>query len=878
MPASNTVEATLRSRYVDGITAGVAKTQAIMQSSFSAMMNAADFLRTAVAGGFESMGAHADAFSRRMLQSANDSGSGWSAAGFTIAGVAVLVGAAMVKMGTAAASTALSMAKQESETLELRLAFDSLAKTAGVDAAGALANLRKQTEGLVSTSALLRNSNRIMSAEIPLTMRQYEELAGSVFKLAKASGTDAVRAQDTLADALVKGNARGFQAIGVNLQVKDAMNELASAQGGVVSKMDADARYRAFITELSGKLSDAVQRNGADYFSLADAIEKTDKTFERWRENIGQGIGRSQVFSEMLKVWSTRLDEVDAKERGVNETAQATNGFLLATIPTVAGLARALAYLGYVLELVKGAFLILFNAGSAAVQGIALVVVGLTAAIAGIVAEVSKLAGLRFGVQFAKDAKDLSDLLQRSLVKTLGDLPKAFDGFGGGSSALFGWADGLDKMAVNLEKYRNGVVDAGAGTKTLGTDAAQAASEHRKLNDELKKFAELHREIQGRGASPGRRALIQLGDDFRKIDELERVSIEKRNKLKFDAIAAFQREMKNIRIQDLDEEARRNQELDRMGADRTRVDSEEFARQAAVFDAAGQARLKNEQQERTWTALVIKWAKERSEGRSKEIDSILDLAGALERQADMARRGRLGDLQASAGQRELPVHLERLRREIQLLRSQPMLSPQQLEQLDKLYDALDRLNRLNLSPFRQALQVTRDDVNNMGAEITSSFGEFWADLVSGQENAGKKFLAALLNVVANELMIRALRLTALAIERAAEFNFVGAAKAAAGAAAIAALGGVLKGTAANLANTSSAAGAQGSFQQNVPRPVGGEAVRVIDVGRPGGQQQQQQQPRELGVVRIEMAEGLVAREVDKNIRSNGKLRFAVRNA
>jgi hypothetical protein len=61
--------------------------------------------------------------------------------------------------------------------------------------------------------------------------------------------------------------------------------------------------------------------------------------------------------------------------------------------------------------------------------------------------------------------------------------------------------------------------------------------------------------------------------------------------------------------------------------------------------------------------------------------------------------------------------------------------------------------------------------------------------------------------------------------------------------------------------------------------VGGEAVRVIDVGRPGGQQQQQQQqPRELGVVRIEMAEGLVAREVDKNIRSNGKLRFAVRNA
>jgi hypothetical protein len=155
-------------------------------------------------------------------------------------------------------------------------------------------------------------------------------------------------------------------------------------------------------------------------------------------------------------------------------------------------------------------------------------------------------------------------------------------------------------------------------------------------------------------------------------------------------------------------------------------------------------------------------------------------------------------------------------------------------------------------------------------------------MVSGQENAGKKFLAALLNMVANELLVRALRMTALAVEHAAMLDFAGAARYAAAAAGITALAGILKGFSSSLAQTNHA-GAGGSFQQDVPRPTSSTQVPVIDVGAARGAQNPGQAAAPQPVtgeirLRIEPSRDYVVRQVENDIRSNGRLRVVMQNA
>jgi len=87
------------------------------------------------------------------------------------------------------------------------------------------------------------------------------------------------------------------------------------------------------------------------------------------------------------------------------------------------------------------------------------------------------------------------------------------------------------------------------------------------------------------------------------------------------------------------------------------------------------------------------------------------------------------------------------------------------------------------------------------------------------------------------------------------------------------------GAASSLAQTNQA-GAGGSFQQNVPRPVS-QQVQVINVGAAGRAQNQgeamTQKPIQVEL-RVGLEKGLVTQEVKRDLQRNGQLRLAIERA
>ena len=249
--AANTVEATLISKYVDQVSAGVEQTLHTMQAGMMAAASGVHALATGMAESWANFG----------LQLLNTSRQGQSAVqqfGFGVAGLAVLVVGAVARMGAAFVGLFSDLASRSSEVLELKLAFESLTATMGVAGEKMLGDLKRGTEGLVGSTTLLRNANRVLTADIPLTSKQYTDLVANIFKLSKASGVDATQAIHTLTDSIVRGNARGLQQLGLNMgQVKDAISQFAEAAGLSTGKLENDAKLRTYYNELLRVIGEA---------------------------------------------------------------------------------------------------------------------------------------------------------------------------------------------------------------------------------------------------------------------------------------------------------------------------------------------------------------------------------------------------------------------------------------------------------------------------------------------------------------------------------------------------------------------------------------------------------------------------------------------
>jgi hypothetical protein len=191
------------------------------------------------------------------------------------------------------------------------------------------------------------------------------------------------------------------------------------------------------------------------------------------------------------------------------------------------------------------------------------------------------------------------------------------------------------------------------------------------------------------------------------------------------------------------------------------------------------------------------------------------------------------------------------------------------------------------------MAAMKNSVLDFAGQATQAWASFWADLVSGQEGAGKKLLAAFISMIGQMLVKVGTMLVQYGIaEVVLAHTWIGkmmGASAAAGykaiatGAAIAAAGGIMMGAASAMAQTNVAGQAGTSFQQDLPRPVAAQQVQVIQVGAVRGAQSPGQvsgPPQVTGTIRLEIepSEKFVVRAVKNNVRSNGELRVLLASA
>jgi hypothetical protein len=826
---------------------------------------------------FRNVHAAIDKWTKESFKRAEQSQGYFGKIGWAAAGMSLLVVGALYKAGSAAASFALQLAKESSEITELKLAYEGLAQARGIDGGKLLSDLKAGTEQLIGTTDLLKNANRVLQSEIPISSDMYARLSANVHSLAKSAGADGVQAQNALTDALIKGNARGFQAIGIHINVKNAISEMAAAMGLNAGKLDDNVRLQAFYNELLERTDAAVKKLPPDFVSLDDAFTRTDKTLRSYLVSVGEAINRSGAFQNVLKRLLDKLSELPRSQKQLDDLTLQVNAFF---ISAARGIGNTLTVLGVLVSVWNYSWGII-KATVLVASGIIIgALYAMQSALAQFLGVLSRIPGAPDWLKgAAADAAAAADLLAQALKETADDVLHVFDGAEDTEKQFDAWAQAAYQTAIELEGLRGEIIRGRAGVQGHGDDAANTAEQQKKLNEALQKYGDLLRDVRGRAATPEQQNLTRLLEDMRKITALPKeISAEQRAGLMLEAVKAYDAEAQKLREKRAEDDRQLLEEGDRLAqqiADR-RVGTEKDAL-ARIAEATGQAQLEREQAVREHNDRL---AKQRAQERDREISDAIAAAGAIEKAVEAARRSKLNRRIGDEAQSQAPQIRAELQRQLDALRSESIVTPEQVDQIVRLEAALESLNRLDMSPFQQLMANMREVVTRFATETTEAWAAFWADLVSGQENAGKKLLAALMNTVAGEIMVLAKKEAALAIVAAASMQWGAAARHAAAAAALGATAGIIRGWASSMAQTNQA-GQAASFQQNVPRPTSNQ-VQVVNVGASGRAQSPAAaaapQPVEVRL-KVEATPGFVVKEVEKDYRANGWTRkVMVQNA
>lgn len=841
----NTIEAVLKTTYKGDARDPALQDMQLLQQAMGAMQAAMS--RLAGVG---------DILSAQLQKHAVDVLKAWTLAATgpekflaALAGISIASGI-IAGLAVAAVSKLFSdFARNASELTELKLALESLAATVGESAEAILGRLKRATDGLISSTVLVRNANRILSADLPITIDQYEKLTANVFKLAKVAGVDGAQAINTLTDALIRGNARGLHAMGIHLgNVKDAISALAEAQGQQISKVEQDAKLRIFFNELIAKTTDAVARNTSDFISYKDVLDRTTAAWKGLKEQIGEGINRSEVFQRVLKDVHQALFNIKLTGQEVNGIALATNSILIQLIRTAAWLIEVL---GKAIDTLKapGEWLIQFfvnqtKGALVALAGLAEVMQRIFEALGrvhpslGSASRESAVANARLAGELnsiAEQIEAIKDVMGRGSVRKETDVV----------------ASALRMYASYLEVAHNGVVRATAGQEKLRYEWQGASDDLKKLNEQTKILDDLVMHLWAEGATTAERSVQSWAANLKKIDELTLLSEEKRNQARSLAFRRFLHEMVKA---EYEAEAKR----DRIA---------ELAMQKAELDLAIQQ-----------IGSAIAGSKNPFEVAPPPPNLGDDAGYRALRDAELARRKQWEEVKAAARQS----------REQSMGGNDAWLEP-----LLQAHEQLQKLNQTNMGPFQQTMAAMKASVLDFSGQAAQAWASFWADLVSGQEGAGKKLLAAFIGMIGQMLVKVGAMLVQYGIaEVVLAHTWIGkmmGASAAAGykaiaiGAAIAAAGGIMMGAASSLAQTNIAGQAGSSFQQDLPRPLSSQQVQVIQVGAARGAQSPGQvaaAQQVSGTIRLEIepSEKFVVKAVKNNVRSNGELRVLLASA
>lgn len=874
---ANVVEATLRSNYENGIDRGVDSTMALFQKALSSVRNSSAAMSSGVDAAFESVAGSLEGWRSRISQTADHSSSEFHRISLGAVAMGVAIAEVLIRASKAAADFIFDLVKESGAAFDVRLAFDQLTTTYGLQADVLIKQLKVATEGQVGGMTLMKNANKLLQSEIPLTSDQFVKLTENVFKLSKASGVDAVEAINAMTNGLIRGNARGLQAIGIHLDIKNAVSQMAEAQGEASGKIADASRLQAFYADFLKQSTRAADALGKSHTSLEDILLQTKITWNGFIGSLAIAIQRSEVFQHLLEKASEAMLGFSVAREKQNAVALATNRILLEGLEILTVFIQALAIFSYGWDVATGAIksMVILILGPAAIGFIVLL-----SSLNQIVQVLAMIPGAA-GAPFRAVAGTVRAMADQAIagLRSIADIGMhAFDGVGNSAKALFGIADKVKELRAEMQQFAGETVHAEQGLGKVGQAAETAAADQKKLNEQLEIYKQLSLQMINVLADDEGKLAVKYLDIFRQINALSLISQAKRNSLMLEAEKAHSAELAKIvekRAADersfLDEQQKMEAKVqmanakEQIDAYTTLIDSltgEAARRQQALFDK-----------------VIDDANKKREEQLKKEISDAVSAASAIEKALAGVEAGKLSPAIGQQALGNIPVVIDQLKAKLAQLEKQPVFGEEQITQILKMKEAIEKLNKLNMSPFRRTLSDLKDSLKSMAQDSTKAWAQLWSDLVTGQENAGKKFLAALLQMAAQELLVLSVRMAGYALAAAAALDFAGAARYAAAAAGIAALSGILSGIASNLAQSASkstpaaaTAGPGGGSSTGSSNPT------VIDVNQVGGSANRGQGNsggNSQHTVTIKLEKGMIVDAAATDIRQNGKLRTVI---
>lgn len=225
---------------------------------------------------------------------------GWESVKKSIANVwkqftaASLAANAMQSIINAAGRAIASLLPLGDSLDEVRNSFHSLASSAGIDAERMLQGMQQASDRLVLKMDLMTTANELLASGLPVTEENMVRLTAAAKALGEAHGVEATRALGLFADALVRGQDRGLMALGVDVDLKAAVDAL----GGSASEA---AKKHSILDAMMAKLSQQMARLSGGSQSAADRLTQLRvAAADAWTE-FGSWLNQSPALNIALE-------------------------------------------------------------------------------------------------------------------------------------------------------------------------------------------------------------------------------------------------------------------------------------------------------------------------------------------------------------------------------------------------------------------------------------------------------------------------------------------------------------------------------------------------------------------------------------------------
>jgi hypothetical protein len=232
----------------------------------------------------------------------------------------------------------------------------------------------------------------------------------------------------------------------------------------------------------------------------------------------------------------------------------------------------------------------------------------------------------------------------------------------------------------------------------------------------------------------------------------------------------------------------------------------------------------------------------------------------------------------------MPRVIDELKTKLAQLEAQPLVSDEQISQIQKLQNAIAQLNRLNMKPLERAFQEMKQQIQQQTAGALTSFAQYLGGLLKGQQESGKSILQAAGDMIGGLIGMAGQLLVQIGVaECVAASTMIGRVLGHTYAAGLKAIAEGMALVAAGAALSSSSA-ASGSASAPSGGPAGVSTTQVnanpqtLHVGAPGSSRPPSPQQTQHLVLEVKSSDQHILKVVRNDLKTNGQLRVAVKKA